>query len=283
MATLQRSERISIRNIDDVDQVQESKHPALPNEAENFNRPSPDPRAMARPKRGGYDEFGSHAGSSNSQSPWNVSGGPGHTGRMQTPQDSRSRMGCMAHFEESECKTEMTSDVSEFAYCPSQNDHNNEKVQEILRVLAIIPETHPLFYHHSTFHISGTDLPAFLSYLPSNSVSAVRPKPHIRHLEIRIQPMMHWEARQHAGAGALPLLLDCPELRQLEVLIEDRFEGVCEFEVTLGRIAETCVALGEKLGEADFKVQGRYLYGGVEWTVREFRERRLEVAGRGEG
>ncbi|KAL8809082.1 MAG: hypothetical protein Q9200_003734 [Gallowayella weberi] len=117
----QQRQRFNGRNVyhseasfDEVDPFQESKHPALPNEAENFNRPSPDPRAMARAERGGYDEFGSHAGSSNSQSPWNVSGGPGQAGRLQTPQDNRSRMRNTAHFEESEYKMEMTNDFSEF-------------------------------------------------------------------------------------------------------------------------------------------------------------------------
>ncbi|KAL8809081.1 MAG: hypothetical protein Q9200_003733, partial [Gallowayella weberi] len=136
---------------------------------------------------------------------------------------------------------------------------HHEKVQEILRFIEIIPETRQLFYQHNIFHITDTDLEAFLSYLPpnsSNDMVAMLPRTHIRRLEVSIQPMLQWEARQNGGAGPLPLLLQCPALQRLEIILHDRFESVCEFDVTFGRIADTCVALGEKVGEENFEVWG---------------------------
>ncbi|KAL8731684.1 MAG: hypothetical protein Q9166_003265 [cf. Caloplaca sp. 2 TL-2023] len=118
-------------SFEDVDPFQESKHPVLPNEAESFNkRLSPDPRSMTRPDRGQYDdEFGGPSGgpgSSNTPSPWSVSGGPAHSGRMQTPQNGRPRMSGRAHFEESEYKMEMTHNFAEFDDNDPRGGHGRE-------------------------------------------------------------------------------------------------------------------------------------------------------------
>ncbi|KAL8691693.1 MAG: hypothetical protein Q9224_004115 [Gallowayella concinna] len=160
----------------------------------------------------------------------------------------------------------------------SSPGEDKEKIRKILRIVEIVPSSRQLFYQHNSFLVSDTDLEAFLSYLPfdcSDGV-AVTPTSHVRHLAVTIQPMMHWEARQSAGPGALPLLLNCPALKRLDILLYGRFESVCEYDQTFGRIADTCIALGEKLGEENFKVNGNYLYGRFTWTMRNFREKKFK-------
>lgn len=83
---------------DDVDPFQESKHPALPNEVNNFRQPSPDPRSINRADRSGYNDSG--RSSSNTPSPWGASGGHGNVGRSQNMRDGRSRAHGTAQFDE---------------------------------------------------------------------------------------------------------------------------------------------------------------------------------------
>ncbi|KAL9037100.1 MAG: hypothetical protein Q9214_005846 [Letrouitia sp. 1 TL-2023] len=102
--------------LDDSDPFQESKHPVLPNEVDNFARPSPDPRMMSRVDRSGYDQFGAQY-SSNPQSPWSTearSGGPAPGNRIQHGSNGRARNVSMTRYEESEYRMEMTNEFGDF-------------------------------------------------------------------------------------------------------------------------------------------------------------------------
>ncbi|KAL8775550.1 MAG: hypothetical protein Q9209_000046 [Squamulea sp. 1 TL-2023] len=118
-------------SFEEMDPFQESKYPVLPNEADSFNRrPSPDHRSVTRPDRGRYDELSGPLGglgSSNTPSPWSVSGGSAHAGRMQTPQNGRPRTMGTAHYEESEYKMPMTNNFSEFDETDPRNAYGHRR------------------------------------------------------------------------------------------------------------------------------------------------------------
>ncbi|KAL8683329.1 MAG: hypothetical protein Q9186_000713 [Xanthomendoza sp. 1 TL-2023] len=160
----------------------------------------------------------------------------------------------------------------------SYSSDDKEKVWEILRIVEIVPRSRQLFYQHNMFTVSATDLEAFLSYRPflfPDGVAVV-PRLYIRRLEVTIQPTIHFEARKAAGPGVLPLLLNCPALKQLEIFLWGGFKRVCEYDRTFRRIADTCIPLGEKFGEDNFKVNGNSLYGEFTWTMQNSREKKFE-------
>ncbi len=65
-------------SFDDVVPFQQFQHPAWPNKADSFKRPSPDPRDIRRLDRSGYNDFGGPP--SNTSSPFDGYGGRGQIG-----------------------------------------------------------------------------------------------------------------------------------------------------------------------------------------------------------
>lgn len=100
-------------SFEEADPFQESTHPALPNEIDNFQRPSPDPRNVTRADRSGYNDLGGPP-SSNPPSPWGGPRGHGPAARSQNLQDGRARTSGTANFEASGYKPELTDDYADF-------------------------------------------------------------------------------------------------------------------------------------------------------------------------
>ena len=97
----------------EADPFQESKHPALPNEVDKFQRASPDPRNVTRADRSGYSDLGGPP-HSNPGTPWGGPGGHGPAARSQNMQDGRARTSGTVNFEGSGYKPELIDDFADF-------------------------------------------------------------------------------------------------------------------------------------------------------------------------
>ncbi|KAL8725980.1 MAG: hypothetical protein Q9166_007014 [cf. Caloplaca sp. 2 TL-2023] len=160
----------------------------------------------------------------------------------------------------------------------ASSSHNDAEMQQILDMIDLIPDGRKFFYRNNLFLVDDRQIESFLEYQPPGTVTATAvPKSHIRRLCYLIQSHFSLASNTDYEPGAsLSLLLDCPELKQLEIDVVGLLEDVAEFDRTFGNIADTCIYLGEKLGEGGFKIDGSYLYGSFTWTMKNLRDREFQ-------
>ncbi|KAL8759417.1 MAG: hypothetical protein Q9199_000787 [Rusavskia elegans] len=128
-------------------------------------------------------------------------------------------------------------------------------------VIDLIPSGYRFFYRYNTFHISCSQIPAFLDYRPTGPTVAAAsehspprntiatPRHHITKLIVSIES-------DEAGP-ALHALLSCPSLMTLEIQTDSwDFDDVCEFYRLFRPIQDIGIELGEKLGAERVRVKG---------------------------
>ncbi|KAI4184290.1 MAG: hypothetical protein L6R41_004840 [Letrouitia leprolyta] len=153
---------------------------------------------------------------------------------------------------------------------------NHGDIYQNLRKVNFTRQAYETFYHYNTFNVSEESLQSFLDSTPSataeNNGQTLTPKNYVKHLIVSMYPLTdNWIFEKHNPTSNLRRLYECPRLEKLELPLVARFEGLCEFDFAFVGIAAICAKMMEWLGEENFTVRGRHVYGERRWTLAEFK------------
>lgn len=144
-------------------------------------------------------------------------------------------------------------------------------------VIDLIPSGYRFFYRYNIFHISPSQIPAFLDYRPTGPTVAAAtedsppdnavatPRHHITKLIVSIE--------SYVAGPALHALLACSSLKTLEIQTDCwDFDEFWEFYSLFRLIQDVCIELGKKLGAERLKVKGSVKRTIFIWSMAELKE-----------
>lgn len=156
-----------------------------------------------------------------------------------------------------------------------------------------LPSGYSLFYRYNTFRIYNTYIPAFLerrhNWTPFPATESITttspvdaapgtattvitsPRDHVTSLMISHRFRLY-SANSLKLDTNLRALLSCPQLKSLKIHVVATFQNLFELADLFRSIKDTCLLLGEKVGEGNLVVKGDAYDEDFEWTMADFRQ-----------